>query len=129
VFTATALGLGFYDTLALGAPIGDESQAFPMHGWGGPRCSNPCVAVERAKLVERVELLENDGGRMNSMGLHGEGGVFQNAVGFGGGANPSSARKRGTRERKGRGGAGNSFGKKKLNYESICTLPRATRSY
>jgi hypothetical protein len=28
------------------------------------------VAVERAK---RVEVLENDGGRMNSMGLHGEG--------------------------------------------------------
>lgn len=113
MFAATALGLGFNDALALGAPIGDESQAFPMHGCGGPRCFDPCVAVERAKLVERVDVLENDGGGMNSMGLHGEGGVFQNAVGFGGGGSESVvSSKRGTRERKRRGGAGNSFEKK-----------------
>lgn len=64
----------------------------------------PMRGRRESQLVERIEVLENDRGRMNSMGLHGEGGVFQNAVGFGGGVNPSSARKRGTRERKGREG-------------------------
>jgi hypothetical protein len=41
VFAATSLGLGFNGTLALGAPIGDESQAFPMHGYGKTEVVRP----------------------------------------------------------------------------------------
>lgn len=104
MLAAAGLRLRINGAVTFGAAIGDESQAFPMHGCGRQSCSDPCVAV--------LEVNGSDTWGSDGLSLNGgtwRRGVFQNAVG--GGERRSSAfpkkKKGNVREREGRfGGKG-----------------------
>lgn len=80
MLAATTLGWRVNGALTLGVGIGDEPQAFPVHGCERPRRSDPCVAGTR-----RSWCCEAAGEDWTKSRRTWRRGVFQNAVGIGGG--------------------------------------------
>lgn len=80
MLASAGVRLRFKGAVTFGAAVGDEPQAFPMHGCCERRsCSDPCVEIEsEAKRRDGV----GDGG-CSKNGRTWRGGVFQNAVGEG----------------------------------------------
>lgn len=100
MLASAGLRLRFKVGATFGAAVGDESQAFPMHGCLGERrsCSDPCVEEVKSEAKRR-------GGEMGGCSKNGRAwrdGVFQNAVGEGGGDSELAGKKGNARQRAGR---------------------------
>jgi hypothetical protein len=91
VLAAAGLRLRFNGALTFGTAIGDESQAFPMHGCETRICSHPCAAADQNGKSSEKDVSKSRTWRRR---------VFQNAVG-GGGVRRQLAKKGNAPEREG----------------------------